>query len=686
MAETSIHRTNSTNKIKNHRSLIKLHRSNSSNRKRGITGITREDSAPLKIQAYRQSNLRRAKLEKVDSVGAILKDFGATSKRKSLVLDDDKEPEIKQEQFNMDNVSGVLISDGADDDDDRLFHVVNLKKSHSPLAQFKITKVISSSGNNSVLKAGHITKKRIVAIKKIHGNKPYLIKVQRKIKRMKVLKSEYLPRCYGWYSVYDTNKNWCLWIINQYCDRQSILDIYESQKIGLLPLAYIFKTVTLGLDYIHEVGIVHASLRPQNILLSKNGTVKLGGLNHLTELDEQRVNNTEMLYNAPEVAYTGNFSKESDIWALGICLMYLTDVISKRDFLLLSTNNDLRTKLEDVQDHLSSMPYLQNFALNFIYLCLNPDPEYRPDTKMLLEHGYFRRIHQDSIFDLFENTDYKIKVPYTTFEEDFLNAVNVEEFSDVKIIHGSNIYYMHRVILLSRCPEIVNMIENEDELVVSEHVTFGSVVLLINWIYSGYLYIDATTKTKDETMEQLIELVRLCKTYNMLDLARRVAKVLLNVKRVAIVASRRVPIAKNMAIEYDDNYKENIEIRSNDGTPHFLPGILMYARCEYYLQRLQNPTLILKEDSEVIKEFIGYIATDCLSEISSGSLLMKLLMFANSIQMHRLVALCETKLIVYSEGRVEKFSQWAEQSGANQLHRYCENIIKRNERKGIRLL
>jgi len=109
-----------------------------------------------------------------------------------------------------------------------------------------------------------------------------------------------------------------------------------------------------ALSDIHNAGCLHNDVHPRHILLKRHQTkpqiasssstpqnkeesisVKLGGFSHCTPVpDETDMFNSELidpenqdakaLYKAPEVISRGLLSKESDVWALGISLFWLT--------------------------------------------------------------------------------------------------------------------------------------------------------------------------------------------------------------------------------------------------------------------------------------------------------------------------------------------------------------------------
>jgi len=100
--------------------------------------------------------------------------------------------------------------------------------------------------------------------------------------------------------------------------------IDEVRGLKLPHQVQIFQKVAAGLAHMHRRGVYHADLKPNNILLSKAGEVKVidYGLAWIKGEDKERIQGTPE-YMAPEQAKDKTVNERSDIYNLGATMYRL---------------------------------------------------------------------------------------------------------------------------------------------------------------------------------------------------------------------------------------------------------------------------------------------------------------------------------------------------------------------------
>lgn len=113
-------------------------------------------------------------------------------------------------------------------------------------------------------------------------------------------------------------------IVLEYVDGEPLHRIIEREgKISLSTSLNYFRQICLGVKHAHEHNIIHRDLRPSNILITKDGIVKIGDFGTSTWVEGIPYATTKIgspPYMAPE-QFAGKTTFVSDIYSLG-CILY----------------------------------------------------------------------------------------------------------------------------------------------------------------------------------------------------------------------------------------------------------------------------------------------------------------------------------------------------------------------------
>ncbi|OHT07057.1 AGC family protein kinase [Tritrichomonas foetus] len=156
--------------------------------------------------------------------------------------------------------------------------------------------------------------------------------------------------------------------------------------------------VAIAIEYLHSIDIVYRDLKPENVLISKDGHVKLTDFGLSKDLDNEDTTSTfcgTPEYAAPEVIRKNQYGKEIDWWSLGVLTFELL-------FDRLPFEAPNRPKL--FHQILNEEPNFPNLTdpdtKNFISSLLIKDPKKRADFKKIKNHPFFDGLDFDDVANL----------------------------------------------------------------------------------------------------------------------------------------------------------------------------------------------------------------------------------------------------------------------------------------------
>ncbi|XP_057665363.1 neither inactivation nor afterpotential protein C isoform X1 [Diorhabda carinulata] len=196
-----------------------------------------------------------------------------------------------------------------------------------------------------------------------------------------------------------------IWFALEPCEGGSVIDLVnrlfaKNRRMVEEHIAYVIKETVRGLVFLHENKIIHRDVKGSNILLTKEGEVKLCdfGLSKIrNEADEMlSVILGSPSWMAPELVNLGNKNRDSgyndkiDVWSLGITTIELAE--GKAPY---QGMNPSRTLFQIVSNPPPTLKKVSNWTENFhdfISECLIKDFENRPCMMELLEHPFLGEV------------------------------------------------------------------------------------------------------------------------------------------------------------------------------------------------------------------------------------------------------------------------------------------------------
>lgn len=159
--------------------------------------------------------------------------------------------------------------------------------------------------------------------------------------------------------------------LKSYIGKKGSLDVKEAVGIAI--------QVAQGIEAAHEQNIIHRDIKPQNMLISKDGKVKVADFGIARAASNQTMTSEAMgsvHYMAPEQARGGYSDARSDIYSLGITIF---EMVTGR--LPFEGDSTVAVALAQLQDPISRPTYLNPdipISLEGVILkCTEKKPEYR---------------------------------------------------------------------------------------------------------------------------------------------------------------------------------------------------------------------------------------------------------------------------------------------------------------------
>jgi serine/threonine protein kinase len=166
-------------------------------------------------------------------------------------------------------------------------------------------------------------------------------------------------------------------IVLEFMDGKTLREENQKSRLSLLELKSVAKQSLDAVSHLHEKGITHRDLKPDNVTVMREPMrIKIIDFNVASQAKEMTATTGTSWYIAPEVG-RGKYCSKVDVWSLGVMLM---EVFCGLPPLQRDRHPD------GFNSHLFLNGKKDSILVGCIFNMLTPDPKSRPSSKDLFDY------------------------------------------------------------------------------------------------------------------------------------------------------------------------------------------------------------------------------------------------------------------------------------------------------------
>jgi len=195
--------------------------------------------------------------------------------------------------------------------------------------RYRLIEEVGQGGMAVVYRAQDETLKREVAIKVLHqhlaGEPESRARLEREAQAVAKLRHDNILEIFD-YSGLDSAT---AYIVTEFIDGQTLKQFLNTRALGFPEVAALIAgEVCRALAHAHAAGVIHRDVKPENVMIRKDGVIKLMDFGIAQILDFQRMTVTGQLlgspaYMAPEIIEGKPLDFRTDVFSVGIMLYLL---------------------------------------------------------------------------------------------------------------------------------------------------------------------------------------------------------------------------------------------------------------------------------------------------------------------------------------------------------------------------
>lgn len=183
-------------------------------------------------------------------------------------------------------------------------------------------------------------------------------------------------------------------------DLYMFMKMYKK-KLTESDIRSMFPDIFNALEYCHSLGIVHLDIKPDNIIMTSNKSLKLIDFGHSVSLLGDQPNPLSTMgtirYAAPELLEGGKITAKTDVWSLAVTLYFCITWSfpfpgeNDEDYIKFVIDRTKEPKLKTLTEYNCSSDFISMIAK-----MLKKDPTERPTIAEIKDHPWFGLVRSSS--------------------------------------------------------------------------------------------------------------------------------------------------------------------------------------------------------------------------------------------------------------------------------------------------
>ncbi|NXQ56621.1 PAK3 kinase, partial [Anthoscopus minutus] len=182
-----------------------------------------------------------------------------------------------------------------------------------------------------------------------------------------------------------------VWMVMEYMDGGSLAQVVSHKRMLVGHMATVCRECLQGLAFLHANQVIHRDIKSSNILLGRDGSVKLADFGLCAVLTPKRSKGRSMVgttcWMAPEVARKEPYGPKVDTWSLGIVGIEMAKGRAPYVWKSRERAKYLIGKRGAPDLHKLKLP---SALCEFLGCCLQMDVDRRGSAQELLQHPFLK--------------------------------------------------------------------------------------------------------------------------------------------------------------------------------------------------------------------------------------------------------------------------------------------------------